>query len=102
MSLFQECQKKVKAAVDSVRELYNGNSLEAKLLENMKTELLGPTKFKYLFTLDDFPPPNKGSDPKSCLYYFSEDKEHRFVLYANVVNGSENALQHSDIREACS
>ncbi len=94
MSLSQERQTRIKMTVDNVRALLNGDILDRNILENVKEELLDLAKSKHLFTLDEFPPPKKGSDRNSCLYRLSEDEDHRFALYANVANGSVNAPPH--------
>lgn len=94
MSVSEERQAAVDATVDEIRKIFDGNEPDQKLLEKAKAQLLTLAKLKHLFTLDDFPPPEQGSDRNSCLYRLAEDPDHGFALYANVADGAVKAPPH--------
>jgi predicted metal-dependent enzyme (double-stranded beta helix superfamily) len=80
--------------VDRIREIEAAEGLNRGSLDKMRDALMEMAARRDLFTFEDFPLPEDGSERNNCLYRLSEDDDHRYALYANVSGPGVNSPVH--------
>jgi predicted metal-dependent enzyme (double-stranded beta helix superfamily) len=94
MSQIERRRQKINETVNAIRSSLDGQEITQDLLSIAAQKLTELATASDLFSFEDFPPPTKDDPRRSCLYRLSEDKDHRFALYANVADGEVNAPPH--------
>ena len=91
----RERTREIDAAVADIRAIEQREGVTHESLEGIKQRLIALAARTDLFTVADFPPPEKGGERFSCLYRISEDADHRFALYANSALGGHGTPAHN-------
>ena len=73
----RERTREIDAAVADIRAIEQREGVTHESLEGIKQRLIALAARTDLFTVADFPPPEKGGERFSCLYRISEDADHR-------------------------
>ena len=81
MSVREQRQAAVAAAVGRIREIETSQGVTRAALEGIKRELLDLADNMEIFPIEDFPASDE--DSYDVLYRLSEDDDHRFALYAS-------------------
>lgn len=95
MERTRERTREIDAAVADIRAIEQRDGVTRASLDGIKRRLIALAARTDLFTVADFPPPEKGGKRFSCLYRISEDADHRFALYANSALGGHGTPAHN-------
>ncbi|MBI3375724.1 MAG: cysteine dioxygenase [Betaproteobacteria bacterium] len=95
MDRTSERTREIDAAVADIRVIEQHDGVTRESLDKIKQRLIALAARPDLFTVADFPPPEKGGKRFSCLYRISEDADHRFALYANSALGGHGTPAHN-------
>lgn len=82
-------------AIAKVRAIVAARGEGSQALEEIKVVMCKLAGQRELFTLDDFPLPDRSTGTENCLYRISEDADHRYALYANVSHTGKHSPPHN-------
>jgi predicted metal-dependent enzyme (double-stranded beta helix superfamily) len=95
MDRTEERTREIDAAVADIRAIEKRDGVTRESLERIKQRLIELAARTDLFSVEDFPPPERGGKRVSCLYRLAEDADHRFALYANSALGGHGTPAHN-------
>lgn len=81
MSKAEQRARLVSETVERIRAREAEQGVTRDGVAAIRDELVALAQHVELFALDDFPPPEPGSEDNNRLYLISEDPDHRFALY---------------------
>jgi predicted metal-dependent enzyme (double-stranded beta helix superfamily) len=93
MSIAERRARRVKEAVDRIKEIERRQGVNRGALEAMKAVLIDLVSDKSLFPRGDFPLPPLGE--RDRLYRLAEDADRRFALYLNSGSPGKKTPPHN-------
>jgi len=94
MTIAEDRDRAVAAAVDRIRAIEETDGVDPGTLDKIKGVLLELAGQRTLFPIEDFPI-DIATDGNSVIYRLSEDADHRFALYASAALPGKGVPPHN-------